>query len=300
MTARSGSRGQPFGRGVVTRFAPSPTGRLHLGHAVSAIRAHDFARTCGGRFVLRIEDIDGTRSRPEHVAGILEDLRWLGLDWDELVIQSERLATYADALERLRAMGLVYPCVCTRAEIAASASAPQGDMPQAYPGSCRIAPPALDKPHCWRLDMAAALAATGPVTWHDATAGTVVADPRPQGDIVLARKDAPSSYHLAVTLDDAAQGVTDVVRGVDLFAATHVHRVLQALLGLPVPAYHHHPLVTGPDGRRLAKRDGAPTLEARRLAGEDGLSLAEDLRVLHPPLAGEVAGAARRRGVHTK
>lgn len=273
MTARSGSRGQ-----VVTRFAPSPTGRLHLGHAVSAIRTHDFARVRGGRFVLRIEDIDGTRSRPEHVAAILEDLRWLGLEWDELVVQSDRLDHYAAGLERLRAMALVYPCVCTRAEIAASASAPQGAAAPAYPGTCRIEPPALDVPHCWRLDMAAALAVTGPLTWHDATAGTVVADPRPQGDVVLARKDAPSSYHLAVTLDDAAQGVTDVVRGVDLFEATHVHRVLQALLGLPMPAYHHHPLVVDADGRRLAKRDGAPTLEARRLAGEDGAVLAERLR----------------------
>ena len=278
MTARSGSRGQAFDGTIVTRFAPSPTGRLHLGHAVSAIRAHDFARTRGGRFVLRIEDIDGTRSRPEHVAGILEDLRWLGLDWDELAIQSERLAHYAGALERLKAMGLVYPCVCTRAEIAASASAPQGEHPPAYPGTCRMHPPALDRPHCWRLDMAAALAATGPLTWHDSIAGTVVADPLPQGDVVLARKDAPSSYHLAVTIDDAAQGVTDVVRGVDLFDATHVHRVLQALLGLPAPVYHHHPLVTGTDGRRLAKRDGAPTLEARRLAGQDGRALAERLR----------------------
>ena len=175
-------------------------------------------------------------------------------------------------------MGLVYPCVCTRAEIAASASAPQGELPPAYPGTCRMHPPALDRPHCWRLDMAAALAATGPLTWHDSIAGTVVADPLPQGDVVLARKDAPSSYHLAVTIDDAAQGVTDVVRGVDLFDATHVHRVLQALLGLPAPVYHHHPLVTGTDGRRLAKRDGAPTLEARRLAGEDGPGLAERLR----------------------
>lgn len=283
MTARSAAAGQVsaghVGAGtVVTRFAPSPTGRLHLGHAASAIRAHDFARTRGGRFVLRIEDIDGTRSRPEHVAAILDDLRWLGLEWDELVIQSERLAHYAAGLERLKAMRLVYPCVCTRAEIAASASAPQGVANPAYPGTCRIDPPSLDRPHCWRLDMAAALAATGPLTWHDATAGVVAADPRPQGDVVLARKDAPSSYHLAVTLDDAAQGVTDVVRGVDLFAATHVHRVLQALLGLPVPAYHHHPLVTGTDGRRLAKRDGAPTLEARRLAGEYGRALADRLR----------------------
>jgi glutamyl-Q tRNA(Asp) synthetase len=281
MTARSDNTGQVIGGQVVTRFAPSPTGRLHLGHAVSAIRAHDFAKARGGRFVLRIEDIDGTRSRAEFVAGILEDVRWLGLEWDELVVQSERLQTYSAALEALKARGLVYPCVCTRADIAASASAPQGDAAPVYPGTCRRHPPTLDVPHCWRLDMAAALAETGPLTWHDATAGTVVADLRAQGDVVLARKDAPSSYHLAVTLDDAAQGVTDVVRGADLFAATHVHRVLQALLGLAVPAYHHHPLISGADGRRLAKRDGAPTLEARRLAGEDGPALADRLRA-HP------------------
>lgn len=267
---------------VVTRFAPSPTGRLHLGHAVSAIRAHDFARERGGRFLLRIEDIDGTRSRPEFVGGILEDLAWLELRWDSLVFQSERLATYAAALETLKARGLVYPCFCTRAEIAASASAPQGDAGPVYPGICRrlsaeeIA--ARTGPCCWRLDMAKAVDETGALCWHDATAGWVVADPLAQGDVVLARKDAPASYHLAVTLDDAAQGVTDVVRGVDLFAATDVHRVLQALLGLPVPAYHHHPLVLDAAGRRLAKRDGAPSLAELRAAGETGPALAARLR----------------------
>jgi len=267
---------------TVTRFAPSPTGRLHLGHAASAIRSHDFARERGGRFVLRIEDIDGTRSRPEFVDGILEDLAWLGLRWDSLVFQSERLATYEAALDRLKARGLVYPCFCTRAEIAASASAPQGDVGPAYPGTCRgLSPAAIATrtgPCCWRLDMAKALSETGALTWRDATAGDVVADPVPQGDVVLARKDAPASYHLAVTLDDAAQGVTDVVRGVDLFAATHVHRVLQALLGLRVPAYHHHPLVVDADGRRLAKRDGAKSLAEMRGAGADGLALAARLR----------------------
>ncbi len=268
---------------VVTRFAPSPTGRLHLGHAVSAIRAHDYARERGGRFLLRIEDIDGTRSRPEFVAGILEDLAWLGLRWDSLVFQSERLATYDVALETLKALGLVYPCFCTRAEIAASASAPQGDVGPVYPGMCRhlsadeVAARA-HLAHCWRLDMAKAVAITGVLAWHDAIAGTVVADPLAQGDVVLARKDAPASYHLAVTLDDAAQGVTDVVRGVDLFAATDVHRVLQALLGLPVPTYHHHPLVVDAAGRRLAKRDGALSLAEMRAAGEDGVALAARVR----------------------
>ncbi|RYY10051.1 MAG: tRNA glutamyl-Q(34) synthetase GluQRS [Alphaproteobacteria bacterium] len=268
---------------VVTRFAPSPTGRLHLGHAVSAIRAHDYARERGGRFLLRIEDIDGTRSRPEFVAGILEDLAWLGLRWDSLVFQSERLATYDVALEGLKARGLVYPCFCTRAEIAASASAPQGDVGPVYPGTCRrlsaddVAARG-DVAHCWRLDMAKAVAITGVLAWHDAIAGTVVADPLAQGDVVLARKDAPASYHLAVTLDDAAQGVTDVVRGVDLFAATDVHRVLQALLGLAVPAYHHHPLVVDAAGRRLAKRDGALSLAEMRDGGEDGVALAARVR----------------------
>jgi len=268
---------------VVTRFAPSPTGRLHLGHAVSAIRAHDYARERGGRFLLRIEDIDGTRSRPEFVAGILEDLAWLGLRWDSLVFQSERLATYDAALDTLKARGLVYPCFCTRAEIAASASAPQGDIGPVYPGTCRglgadeVAARA-HLPHCWRLDMAKAVAITGVLAWHDAIAGTVVADPLAQGDFVLARKDAPASYHLAVTLDDAAQGVTDVVRGVDLFAATDVHRVLQALLGLAVPAYHHHPLVVDAAGRRLAKRNGAVSLAEMRAAGEDGAALAARVR----------------------
>jgi glutamyl-Q tRNA(Asp) synthetase len=271
------------GETVVTRFAPSPTGRLHLGHAVSAIRAHDFARERGGRFVLRIEDIDGTRSRPEFVAGILEDLAWLGLRWDLLVFQSERLAKYQAALETLKARGLVYPCFCTRAEIAASASAPQGDAAPVYPGICRglTAQEVAERSHlahCWRLDMAKAVAITGALAWDDAIAGTVVADPLAQGDVVLARKDAPASYHLAVTLDDAAQGVTNVVRGVDLFAATDVHRVLQALLGLPVPSYHHHPLVVDAAGRRLAKRDGALSLAEIRAGGEDGATLAARLR----------------------
>jgi len=269
--------------GCVTRFAPSPTGRLHLGHAVSAIRAHDLAVARGGRFLLRIEDIDGTRSRPEHVGAILADLAWLGLAWEGPVFQSQRLTLYDDALATLTARGLLYPCFCTRADIAAaSLSAPHGTAPP-YPGTCRRLSAAevaarRDRPHCWRLDMAAAVAATGPLGWHDATAGRVAADPLCHGDVILARKDAPASYHLAVTVDDAAQGVTDIVRGADLFAATHVHRLLQALLALPTPAYHHHPLLMGPDGRRLAKRDGAPTLAAMRDDGEDGRALADRLR----------------------
>jgi glutamyl-Q tRNA(Asp) synthetase len=265
--------------GIVTRFAPSPTGRLHLGHAASATRAHDFAVTRGGRFLLRIEDIDGTRSRPEHVADILADLAWLGLRWEGPVFQSQRLDLYAEALAKLDAMGLVYRCYCTRAAIAASLSAPHGSE-AVYPGICRNRPrdEDTDAPHCWRLDVAKALARTGPLIWWDETAGTVACEAAAQGDVVLARKDAPSSYHLAVTVDDAAQGVTDVVRGIDLFMATHIHRLLQALLGVPTPRYRHHPLLTGPNGERLAKRHGAPTLASLREAGEDGRALADLLR----------------------
>lgn len=270
---------------IVSRFAPSPTGQLHLGHAFSAIRAHDLARASNGRFLLRIEDIDPGRTREAHIAGILADLTWLGLGWDgETLRQSARLPVYAAALDRLKADGLVYPCFCTRAEIAASAAAPHGDEASVYPGTCRTLDPATRttrmarEPHAWRIAMIDAVARAGPLDWWDATAGTVAATPAAQGDVVLARKDAPVSYHLAVTIDDAAQGVTDIVRGVDLFAATHVHRLLQALLRLPTPRYHHHPLLKGPDGRRLAKRDGAPALADLRSAGMDGAMLAEQLR----------------------
>lgn len=254
---------------IVTRFAPSPTGRLHLGHAYSALRAHDRARAAGGQFLLRIEDIDQGRCRGEFVAGIYEDLRWLGLHWDgEVMVQSDRTQVYAEALNRLRESGLVYRCWCTRGEIAASAGAPQGDEGLVYPGTCngRGEPPGTH-PYCWRLDMAAAYAVAGPMTWNDSLIGTVTADPRAQGDIVIARKDAATSYHVAVTVDDAAQDVTDVVRGQDLFAATHVHRLLQSLLGLPTPRYHHHPLVLGSDDQRLAKRHNAPTIATLRDQG---------------------------------
>ena len=277
---------------IVTRFAPSPTGLLHLGHAYSAMLAHDHARASGpsGRFLLRIEDIDPGRTRESHVAGVMADLRWLGLDWDGAVIrQSERLPLYAAALDRLRAQGLLYPCFCTRRdiaqEIAASAAAPHGPDGAIYPGTCRRLPPTeraarieAGEPHAWRIDMAAACAATGPLDWHDAQAGTVVAAPEQQGDVVLARKDAPVSYHLAVTIDDAAQGITDIVRGADLFAATHVHRLLQALLDLAVPRYHHHALLTDASGKRLAKRDGAPALADLRARGADPAALLAELR----------------------
>ncbi|MFN3432836.1 MAG: tRNA glutamyl-Q(34) synthetase GluQRS [Sphingomonas sp.] len=281
--------------GIVTRFAPSPTGRLHLGHAYAAIRAHDHARGhaqghergAGGTFLLRIEDIDGTRSREEHVAGILEDLAWLGLAWDGPVLrQSSRLEAYQAALEALGERGLVYPCFCTRADIAASASAPHhGPDGIVYPGTCRQLSFAEagqkmyeGVPHAWRLAMDRAVAAAGPLGWTDLVAGPQRADPAAFGDVVLARKDAPASYHLAVTVDDAAQGVTDVVRGRDLMRATDIHRVLQALLGLPTPVYLHHPLLLGADGTRLAKRNGAPALADMRAAGADGRALADALR----------------------
>jgi glutamyl-Q tRNA(Asp) synthetase len=270
---------------VVTRFAPSPTGRLHLGHAFSAMRAHDFARAHGGRFLLRIEDIDPGRSREAFVDGIEADLRWLGLTWDGPALrQSGRLAIYAAVLDRLKADGIAYPCFCTRAEIAASAAAPHGPEATLYPGTCRRLSPderstrMEHEPHCWRIDMAAATARAGRLAWHDTIRGRVVARPEAQGDVVLARKDAPVSYHLAVTVDDAAQGVSDVIRGEDLFEATHVHRLLQALLGLPVPRYHHHPLLVDAEGRRLAKRHGAPALADLRERGVDPAALLDALR----------------------
>ncbi|WP_034160091.1 tRNA glutamyl-Q(34) synthetase GluQRS [Sphingomonas sp. ERG5] len=273
---------------LVTRFAPSPTGALHLGHAFSAIQAHDRARRAGGTFLLRIEDIDGTRSRPEHVQGIFDDLATLGLTWDGAAsFQSARLAVYEQSLSRLRDKGLLYPCFCTRADIAASGAAPHGSAGAVYPGTCRMLDPATRRarlaaePHAWRIDMARAVAAiggTGGLAWHDELAGVVQADPLAHGDVVLARKDAPASYHLAVTVDDAAQGVTHIVRGVDLFEATHVHRVLQALLDLPVPLYRHHALLTDAAGNRLAKRNGAPTLASLYAAGQDGPALADMLR----------------------
>jgi glutamyl-Q tRNA(Asp) synthetase len=253
---------------------------------MSAVLSHDHARARGGRFLLRIEDIDPGRAREEFVAGIEEDLRWLGLDWDgPAVRQSERLPLYTEALERLKDMGLVYPCFCTRADIARSAAAPHGPDGPLYPGTCRgLAGPDLARPHAWRLDMAKAAARAGPLEWHDARGGAVTARPELLGDVVLARKDAPVSYHLAVTVDDAAQGVTDVIRGEDLFLSTHVHRLLQALLGLPTPAYHHHPLLIGPDGARLAKRHGALSLAELRARGVDPAEIVAAFRAGDAPL----------------
>ena len=261
---------------VLTRFAPSPNGPLHLGHGYAAVVAHDLARTRGGRFVLRIEDLDRGRARAALVAEIRADLAWLGLGWDDVAPQSARAASYLAAAERLKALGVLYPCTCTRAQIAASAAAQGPDGPM-YSGTCRgstVDPEGAS----WRLDVAKALALTGPLEWTDEIVGLQRAIPQIFGDVVLLRGSGEAAYHLAVTLDDAADGITLVTRGADLFAASHVHRLLQALLGLPVPRWHHHSLLLAADGHKLAKRRGSPGLAARRQAGEDGHLLAADLR----------------------
>jgi len=264
-----------------TRFAPSPTGRLHLGHAYSAAIGHRRAQAEGGRFLLRIEDLDQTRSRPEFVTGIEEDLKWLGLEWDgEPLVQSERAPEYAAALDRLKSLDVIYPCFCTRSDIAAALEAPHG-LHSKYPGTCRGLPDdrgrRASEPHSWRLDGIKAIKIARMPSWVEADGkrphGTL-----PQiGDEILARKDAPAAYHLACVVDDAASGVTMVVRGADLRSSTPVQRLLQDLLGFPEPSYLHHPLVLHADGRRLAKRDLAPTLAALRASGVDGPSLAASL-----------------------
>jgi len=281
---------------TVTRFAPSPTGFLHLGHAYSALftagKAGQEAGTAerrtgkqeeGGRFLLRIEDIDKARVRPEYEAAILEDLAWLGLTWETPVRrQSDHFGDYRAALDQLDARGLLYPCFCTRKEIRAeieeSGFAPH-DIPQGpdglvYPGTCRSLGEGerkrrmADEPFALRLDMAKAVGATGPLAWTDEDQGETAAKPEIFGDVVLARKDTPASYHLSVVVDDHLQGVTLVTRGEDLFPATHVHRLLQALLGLDTPRYHHHKLLTTADGERFAKRDKSQTIRALREAGK--------------------------------
>jgi glutamyl-Q tRNA(Asp) synthetase len=264
---------------IVTRFAPSPTGFLHLGHAYAALTAWRRAREAGGKFLLRIEDIDRSRCRPEFTAAIIEDLAWLGLDWDgEVRRQSEHFVDYRAALDRLDAMDLLYPCFCTRADIAAeiarAGAAPHDGENAVYPGICRSLSReerqsriAVGTAYALRLDVERALRGTGPLSWEDEKAGRVAADPRSLGDIVVARRDFPASYHLAVTIDDSIQGVTLVTRGEDLFAATHIHRLLQALLDLPVPRWSHHPLFTDGGGKRLAKRDRAVAIRGLRDAG---------------------------------
>ena len=263
---------------TVTRFAPSPTGYLHLGHAHSALVGWHKARAETGRFLLRIEDIDPARCRPEFEAAILEDLGWLGLEWEQPVRrQSDHLADYQGALDRLRGLGVLYPCFCSRKDIAAAVSAPHGPEGPIYPGTCRNQPADLVRerqargdPYALRLDVAKARTMTGPLSFQDQREGTVEARPETLGDVVLARRDAPASYHLCVTVDDHLQGVTLVTRGVDLFHATHIHRLLQAILDLNVPTYLHHLLLTNAAGERLSKRDGAMALMAMRQAGRSG------------------------------
>ncbi len=267
-----------------TRFAPSPTGHLHLGHAFSAWCAWRRARAEGGRFLLRLEDIDATRCRPEFAAGLLEDLAWLGLDWDgEVRVQSAHLAEYAVALEGLRARNLLYPCFCSRAEILRAQGAPHDGEDVVYLGICHGLTDAerrrrmADQKYAWRLDVAAAAKQVGAMRFFEEGMGWVEAQPARLGDVVLARKDVATSYHLCVVHDDAVQGVTHVIRGEDIFASTHVHVLLQKLLGLPIPVYAHHRLLTDSAGKRLAKRDGAATLRARREAGEDAAHVLKQL-----------------------
>ncbi len=328
---------------IVTRFAPSPTGFLHLGHAFSALIAWRRARDAGGQFLLRLEDIDPGRCRPDYAAAIEEDLAWLGLDWDGPVrVQSAHLAAYQAVLDNLTERGLLYPCFCTRAdiarEIAEAASAPHapdrgtspapggaispapvgqishapdgqmshapdgqmshapdGQIPHApdgtipYPGACRrlsiderSARIAGGEVFALRLDVARAAASVAPLTFRDETRGVVACQPLRFGDVVLARKDAPASYHLCVTHDDAVQGVTLVTRGQDLLAATQLHRLLQALMGWPEPNYAHHPLLTGPDGKRFAKRAGARPLRQLRAEGHSPAEIRAMIRRMAP------------------
>jgi glutamyl-Q tRNA(Asp) synthetase len=265
---------------TVTRFAPSPTGYLHLGHVLAAKVAHDLARQNGGRFLLRFEDIDHTRTRADYYAAMEEDLRWLGLDWDGAALrQSLRVSAYETALEDLKARGTVYPCFCTRRgieeEIARITNAPHGPEGALYPGTCRRlsaeereAKLATGAQPAWRLDASFATTLAGPLAFRDLKHGTLPVDPGLLGDVVLARKDIGTSYHLAVVVDDAFQGVSHVTRGEDLLPSTHVHRLLQALLGFPEPAYLHHSLVTDEHGVRLAKRNEALSIRHLREAGK--------------------------------
>jgi glutamyl-Q tRNA(Asp) synthetase len=269
-----------------TRFAPSPTGYLHLGHAYAAVQASQLAKRTGGRFLVRVEDTDLGRCRPEFEEAIFEDLAWLGLEWVKPVRrQSAPFDDYPAALGRLKALGCVYPCFCTRrdieAEFRASLGAPQGPDGPLYAGTCRGL--ADDErrvrlvrgdSHAWRIDIARAVELIGAVLAFDERGGgpggehgRIIVEPALFGDFVLARKDTPASYHLAVVVDDALQGVTTVTRGNDLFASAHIQRVLQSLLGLPEPAYAHHRLILDAQGKRLAKRDNATTLRHMRAQG---------------------------------
>jgi glutamyl-Q tRNA(Asp) synthetase len=265
---------------IRTRFAPSPTGRLHLGHVFAAKVARDFARENGGEFLLRFEDIDVTRVRPEFYDGIEEDLRWLGLEWDGPALrQTDRIIAYDAALQALRELGAVYPCFCTRREIddelARMTGAPHGPEGPHYPGTCRRLSPAerdakLDSgtPFSWRFDSTRAGESVGDLTFHDLRFGQIAVDPDVLGDVILARKDIGTSYHLAVVTDDAFQQITHVTRGEDLIASTHIHRVLQALLGFPEPRYWHHELILDGTGKRLAKRHDSLSIRTLRESGK--------------------------------
>ena len=264
---------------VVTRFAPSPSGPLHVGHLLAALQARRLADAHGGSCLLRVEDIDQRAQHREYLDLMYEDLEWLGLHFDgEVMVQTQRFGTYQAVLDRLREMGLLYPCFCTRSEIKAQLAelgrAPHATLGYLYPGTCRrLSDDAVAErlasgmPHCWRLDMQRVQDLIGCPTWHDMRRGTQRCVPTAYGDVVLARKDFPASYHLAVVVDDAAQGVTHVTRGEDLFESTHIHRALQAVLGLPVPLYCHHSLLRDNEGKRLAKRDGARSIASLREAG---------------------------------
>lgn len=263
---------------IVTRFAPSPTGYLHLGHAYSALECQRVAGQ--GRLLLRFEDIDHTRVREHYYEAIIEDLAWLGVQVGaDPIRQLDWMPRYAEALEQLKSLGVVYPCFCTRKDLMEqNLSAPHGRVPN-YSGSCRALAEgeraqaiSEGKPYSWRLDAQRAGAETGGLTFTDADEGVVTVDPSLLGDVILGRKDIQTSYHIAVVADDAAQGITDVVRGEDLFDSTHVHRLLQGLLGLPEPRYHHHGLIHDEEGKRLAKRHDALAIRTLR---EQGASVAE-------------------------
>jgi len=270
----------PSGAGIVTRFAPSPTGHLHLGHAYSALLGYRTAKDNAGRFLLRIEDIDRARCRAEFETDLFEDLTWLGLDWEQPVRrQSDHFDDYRMALARLESQGVLYPCFCSRKDIAAAASAPHAGESAVYPGTCRALHPDLaaarqakGDPFALRFDIAKATARTGPLVFWDAEPGSekwreIAVEPERLGDVVLGRRDTPASYHLCATLDDHLQGITLVIRGEDLRSATHIHRLLQALLGLATPCYSHHVLLVNESGERLSKRDGAVTLRRLRASG---------------------------------
>ncbi|MDB4783333.1 tRNA glutamyl-Q(34) synthetase GluQRS [Verrucomicrobiales bacterium] len=264
---------------VITRFAPSPTGRLHLGHAYSALFAESLANRDGGKFFLRIEDIDKNRCREEHIEGIYEDLKWLGICWDpEVLLQSTRFDEYKNSIKILSQMDVLYPCFCSRKKIEAEQSnvglAPHGPGSPKYSGNCRGIGfeekedrMAKGEIHSWRLDCSKASAITGELQWFDQLAGTMKVEPSILGDVIISRKDIATSYHLAVTLDDAKQGVTLISRGEDLMESTHVHRLLQCLLELPVPQWCHHKLIKNSDGKRFSKREGSLTLKEMRDSG---------------------------------